>query len=369
MNSIGIIELERLVHLPPKHWKAHEFCFHLHDQIAQLLVQYEGSGAHRWVTDAFSKALADTGATDLEIDLFQFLKQRNLIRHYKHHVISHLTLGLTSDMLHFLYEALSCFEKRKFAVGFALLRKPFKENLLFLSWLLSDHDDFITRFESNTATALNGVKPEKRIEILSNAITRLATKDAFSANTLHDMIYSKTHGKSFEPIWQRATHLITSQGELLRTEDMSINFIFHDAWSDHLYDVLYTNLPYVLLYAVQVSLECFAQILRANEQTVSHLILSTMGCYESLFLGGKHRYIARLIAKNLHPFLKCLHCKTPLKLTRANAAEMYLRETLTCQKCKLTSPFPLYWLFAHANIKITRDNGMAPILEGANLSR
>jgi len=355
---------ERLAMLPSRYWKAHEFSFHLHDQMLQLLVQYEGSGAHQWVADAFADALAKADATDIEIDILQIMKSRGLISFYKHHIVSHLTLGLTSDMLHFLYEALMCFEKRKFAVGFALLRKPIKENLLFLSWLLSDQDDFISRFESNTATALNEIKPERRIEILSGAISHLATKEAFSADLLHDMIYSKTHEKSFEPIWQRATHLITSHGALLRTEDLNINFIFHDAWSDHLYEPLYTNLPYVLLYAIQVSLECFGQILRANEQAVSHLIISTMGCYESLFSDGK-QHMARLLGKHLRPFLKCLHCTAPLRLTRDNAAEMYLRETLTCKKCGLASPFPLYWLLAQAKVKITRTDSAVPILEEA----
>jgi hypothetical protein len=364
MRSIGILDPQRLALLPPAYWKAHEFCFHLHDQMVQLLVQYEASGAHHWVTDALEKALAESNVKGVDIDLPQFLKQHGLLRHYKHHLVSHLTLGLTRDMLHFLYEALTCFEKRKFAVGFALLRKSLKENLLFLSWLLSNQDDFIARFENNTATALNDVKPERRIEILSDAISRLATREAFTGDLLHTIIYSKAHEKSFEPIWQRATHLITSQGSLLRTEDLDINFIFHDAGSDHLYELLYSNLPYVLLYAIQVSLECFSQILRANEHTVSHLILSTMGCYESLFARGKPQHVAKLLTKNLRPFLKCLHCSAALRLTRENAAEMYLRETLTCHKCGLASPFPLYWLLAHGKVKIERKDGAVPILEG-----
>lgn len=363
MRSIGVLDPQRLVHLPPKHWKAHEFCFYLHDQMVQMLVQYEASGAHRWVMNAFKKVVADLNAEHIDIDLFQFMKQHGLLQQYKHHLVSHLTLALTSDLLHFLYEALTCFEKRKFTVGFALLRKPLKENLLFLSWLLTDSDDFIARFENNTATELNGIKPEKRIQIFSGAIDRLATKEMFAADLLHDIIFSKLHDKSFEPIWQRATHLITSQGTLLRTEDLNINFIFHDSGSDDFYDLLYANLPYVLVYTIQVALECFSQILRANEQTVSHLILSTMGCYESLFLYGRKQHVARLLAKNLRPFLNCLHCGTPLRLTRENAAKMYLKETLTCRKCGLASPFPLYWLLSHTKIKIIREHGATPILE------
>ena len=236
MKALGVIDADRLALLPPAYWREHEFCFFLHDQVLALLVQYEQSGAHRWVIEAFGKALADSDARDTEIDILVFLKQQALVRFYRHHIVSHLVLGLTSDMLHFIYESLKCFEKRKFAVGFALLRKPLKENLLFLSWLLGDEEDFISRFEKNNYTTLNGVTPERRLQIVEGAIARLATKEAFATDLLDNMLFSKTHEKSFEPTWQRATHLITSQGALLRTEDLNINFIFHDVASDEMYD-------------------------------------------------------------------------------------------------------------------------------------
>ncbi|MES2927014.1 MAG: hypothetical protein V4843_09360 [Pseudomonadota bacterium] len=363
MQSIGIIAPERLALLPPKYWKAHEFCFHLHDQMVQLLIQYEESGAHNLVLDAIRRALADSGVTHFDVDPLQLLKERDLVQPYRHLIVSHLTLGLTSDMLHFIFEALTCFEKRKFAVGFALLRKPLKENLLFLSWLLADEDDFITRFESNTSSTMNGVQPERRVEILSAAVSRLAVKDAFAGDFLNDLIFSKSHERSFEPLWQRASHLVTSQGSQLRTEDLNINFIFHDARSDHLFELLYENLPYLLLYAVQVSLECFAKISRSNEQTASHLVLSTLGCFEALFANGRDKPVTKLLSESLRPFLKCVHCKAPLRLHRANAAQMYLRETLTCNRCNLTSSFPLYWILAQGELKITRDDGTTPILE------
>ncbi len=365
MKSLGVIDPDRLTLIPSDFWRAHEFCFHLHDQIAELLVQYEASGAHLWVTEAFEEALSENGATNVEIDLLQFMKEHGLVRFYQHHIVSHLVLGLTSDMLHFLYEALTCFEKRKFAVGFALLRKPFKENLLFLSWLLADQDDFITRFEKNNYTTLNGVQPAQRLAIFRRAIARLATKEAFEPDLLENMIFSKSYAGSFEPIWQRASHLITSQGSLLRTEDLNINFIFHDAASDDLFEDLYSNLPYILLYAVQVALECFARILRANEHTVSHLILSSLGCFECLFGDRSKKDVTAILAKNLRTFLKCIHCGASLRLTRANGIEMYLKETLSCHKCGLSSPFPLYWLFAQAGIVITREDETTPILEGS----
>lgn len=363
MRSLGIIELERLSLLPPEYWQHHEYCLFLHDQVAELLIQYEQSGAHLWVTEAFEKVLKEDKAPDADVDILDFLKHHNLIRFYHHHIVSHLVLGLTSDMLHFIYESLKCFEKRKFAVAFALLRKPLKENLLFLSWLLGNEEDFIARFEKDNFTTLNGVTPERRRQILNDAIARLATKEAFDADTLNDMIFSKTNENSFEPIWQRATHLITSHGTLLRTEDLNINFVFHDAASDEMFERLYSKLPYVMLFAMQVALECFARILRGNEHTTSHLIISSLGAFESLFDHKSKTGITAMLRKQLKPFLKCIHCSSTLRLTRNNAIGMYLQETLVCQKCGLASPFPLYWLFAQARIKLSRVNDRSPILE------
>jgi hypothetical protein len=65
----------------------------------------------------------------------------------------------------------------------------------------------------------------------------------------------------------------------------------------------------------------------------------------------------------LRPFLKCLHCETPFRLTRDNAMRMYLREELICGKCGLPSPLPLYWLLAQGKVRITRKNGTPPILK------
>lgn len=364
MTHLGLLDPDRLALLPVEYWPHHEFCFYLHDQMAELLVQYESSGAHEWVVKAFDHAKKEHGIPNADIDILSILRQNELVPFYRHHIVSHLVFGLTTDMLHFLYEALICFEKRKFAVAFSLLRKPLKENLLFLSWLLGAEDDFIARFEKDNYTTLNGLDAPRRQEILSAAIARLSTKEAFAAELLEGMIFSKTHDHSFEPIWQRATHLITSQGVALRTEDLNINFIFHDTFSDDLYEALYRNLPYVMLYAIQVALECFARVLPSNEHTTSHLLLVSMGAYECLFDGRKRSGVTTMLRRHLKPFLKCIHCKAPTKLTRTNAIGMYLRELVECQKCGLATPMPLYWMFAQFNIKITRESEARHILAG-----
>lgn len=362
MKTLGLLDPDRLAHIPVGYRPSHEFCFYLHDQMLELLIQYEASGAHRWVTNAFKGVIQEHGKEAEDIDIFELLKEKKLVNFYKHHLVCHLVFSLTGDMLNFLYESLRCFEKRKFAVAFSLLRKPLKENLLFLSWLLGNEDDFINRFEKNNYITLNGLSPEQRQTIFTSAITKLPTSEAFAADLLEGLIFSKTNPRSFEPVWQRATHLITSQGAYLRTEDLNINFIFQDVWNDDLYAMLYEKLPYVMLYAIQVALECFARILPSNEHTTSHLILTSMGAYECLFERKRSVGVTKMLGRRLRAFITCIHCKKSIRLSPGNAIGMYLRETLECNNCGLASPLPLYWLFSQANIKIDRKSSTSSIL-------
>lgn len=356
MYSIGIVAEERLQSIPPKHRQEHEFCFYLHDQVAQMLVQYEASGAPHAVLAAFREAIRGYEDQFEDVEIVSFLRDNNLSEAYEHHITSHVVLALTADMLHFLYEALRCFEKRKFTVGFALLRKPIKEHLLYLSWLLADKDDFIKRFEADNYKTLNNLSKESRIELFDGAIGRLATEELFDAELLWEMIYSKHHENGFEPTCQQATHLITSKGELLRTDDYSFNLVFGSNTDDGYYEFLYSKLPYILLYITQTALALFNQIRAVNELTYSHLVVTSMGCYEALFSDGRSQHIARMLNKELGELLACVHCGEKVRIGKKNAPALYLTENANCKHCGLYTSIPLYWLFGKANVRLTPDN-------------
>jgi hypothetical protein len=357
MQSLGIIDKDRLALLPPNYWAAHEFCIFLHDKLVSLLVEYDSNGIQDIVVNSFHKAIKESGKESEfdNINILQYMKDNELVIPYKHHIVSHLVMALTSDMLHFIYEALMCFEKRKFSVAFSLLRKPLKEHLFFLSWLLADEDDFISRFEANNYISFSGVSKEVRLDIIGRAIQKLHVKDAFNKENIWDYVYSKKQKYGFEPTWQKATHLITSQGELLKTEDYSLNFIFEDVFDDYYYEFLRTSLPYLFLYISQVTLESFNRIHSMNNKTVSHLILTTMGCYEALFLDGRSMSIGRMLQKQLGDLLNCIHCNSLFKIKKRNAPTLYLHEKFLCESCGLESELPLYWLLAQANMTLIDD--------------
>jgi hypothetical protein len=356
-KSIGVIEESRLGLIPSKYWAAHEFCFYIHDQILAILIEYENKGAHRVIADAVNQALAEKNFQKEKFDLIDFLKDENLGKEYQHHLISHCVMGLTSDMLNFIFEALSCFEKRKFSVAFSLLRKPLKENLLFLSWILASPQEFVKSFEADTSKTLNNLDKNKQLEIFEAAIKQLDVSDLFSSEVIWGLLFSKTNGNSFEVIWQRATHLITTYGEHLKTEPYEINFVFEHPLNDELYDSLYSFLPHIMLYVLNVCLKCFNQISGINENTYAHLLMTITGCSEVIIPGSDSKLImGKYISDTLGNFLKCSHCKQPLRINRSNALKLYIHEIILCKKCGLDSQIPLYWLFAQANLSITKKS-------------
>lgn len=355
MKTIGYIEGERLGLIPPNLWIPHEFCFYLHDQIVELLIQYENSNAHNTVIEAIYEAAEQKNINLEELDLLQFLKEIDNKEPYNHYIFSHVVMGLVSDMLHFLCESLKSFEKHKISVAFSLLRKPLKEHLFFLSWILADEDDFIHRFETDNYKQLSRIPKEKKISVFKKAVSKVAVPELFDENLIWDIIYSKNQENGFEPTWQRATHLITSYGDLLKTEDYNINFIFENSTYGYFHEFLYSKLPYILLFVTQVTFECFNRIHAMNHRAIDYSVITTMGCYEALFLDGRKQAISRLLKRTLGDFFKCIHCDADLKIRKKHAPLFYLKEQVYCDNCNLISEFPLYWLLAKAKFSITRE--------------
>ena len=73
-------------------------------RLVNLLIEYEASGAHNIVSESFQNVISGHEKEFEEIDILEFMKKNNLVEPYKHHIFSHVVMGLTSDMLHFLVD-------------------------------------------------------------------------------------------------------------------------------------------------------------------------------------------------------------------------------------------------------------------------
>jgi hypothetical protein len=355
MQRIQPVDGSSFSSIPKYHRKRYEFCWHVYRQLAQMLTQHDESRAHRFVADAFAEVACEYGQSPGEVEMLNLLKENGLDKEYKYHLTSNLSLALTADMLRFLHEGLRAIQECHVSIALSLLRKPFKENLIFLAWLLGNEEEFLERFSKNNYETLNGLNEEQQLRILNDAIALTVTPDLFDATRIREGIFSKQNDIGLEPLWQKATHLITKQGRLLKTPDYSINFIFETSDLERIYDILFDWLPDLILLASQIVPECMKKTLDFHEATYSHYLVTTIGYHEVIShreSGGK---IVEMLNKVFGPLLQCIKCGEPLAVSNDNAPRLYETEYIECNICGGDTQIPLFWLMNQFKIKTSRD--------------
>ncbi|WHI45975.1 hypothetical protein [Microbulbifer sp. VAAF005] len=354
MGPLNYLDIDRLSLVPEKYWSLHEFCFYLHDSLMEAASTYELSGSHLVIEDIVQEIITEHHPNIEEFDLIELLKDNELDEAYRQHIVGHTVLALLSDMHQFLYSSLEAFERRKFSVGFSLLRKVLKEHLVFLCWIVADETDFINRFEGDVYKTLNNLSKEKRIEIFDTSIEWIELTNMFDSNVLWSYIFDKNFSGGFEPVWQMATHLVTSQG-IIKTKRYSLNFAFEDRSDDYYFELLYEKLPYLLIFLVQVAMKSLSKTCEVDKKVVGRFIISTVGVYEALCLTGKS-HIAVLLRTFFKDFLHCMFCGEKIRLTKKKRPRLFVSQLIECQHCRVDNQFPLDWLMSKANL-VVKENG------------
>jgi hypothetical protein len=174
--SVGLIPRSRLKLIPNRGRLAHSYCFFLNDECVRALVEYEAARAHLVTINLKSRINAEEFNRLSEDDPVEALARTGYPAEARRVVINTIIMAMVSDCLHHIFEALKCFEKRKIIVGFNLLRKPLKQNLLYLAWMLGDEDRFYTDFTSGNPESLSQKKMgNARRQIFAKAISKMTS--------------------------------------------------------------------------------------------------------------------------------------------------------------------------------------------------
>ena len=325
---------------------AHELCFFLHDECVRALAEYEGAGAHRETirfenTDEFVR-FEELAASD---DAITALRKLGYHHASKRVVLNTISIAMISDCLHHVYEALACFEKRKCIVGFNLLRKPLKESLLYLSWMYGRQDEFYDQFTIGDSKYLSQSRiGSDRIGIFSDAINRLSEKAFFDSGLIDSLINDRRNTLGFELFFQHSVHLVTIKYPELRTDPENFNFIFKNPQDDDLYDLIYFNLPYLILLMSHVIMSVFNRM-REMDDTSRVLFEGRSIIAYSLIVGREKLDVLRQFRSMMPALPRCSDCKRECKVTLYNAVRMLLASELRCVYCRrknvyLTFSFP-----------------------------
>lgn len=332
---------QRKRRLPNRFHAVHEYAFFLHDNLVNLVVYGEKCGGFddtlEFISDEHEQELSSVTYEEQT----RWLLANGYEEQLKEIALRRLFSTVLSDLCHFVYEGLQCSAKEKLSVAFSLFRKPFKDNLLLLEWLLADPDDLIGRFwgADSEAYAPDRVTPERKLEILRAAIGASGMPRVADAQFLYDMRYAKKVPHSLEKLWNQATHIVTSV-PAYKTEAGHLNFVFGDQ-EDHqwLWDCLYITIPFLLFYTVEIAEALMQRIILNNKLIVLDKRTAAVERLRRQFgfvmvagkLGGRSAEgLGDLID---FEWLSCQDCGTSIRLDLQNLEDFALGLTVCCGKC------------------------------------
>jgi hypothetical protein len=321
--------------LPVEHHFAHAFCFFLHDLIVQTLTEGEKAKIFNIIIRKKSNQKTPSSGEDLICWLeTNGYKNEALMLLFKQ-----IIRAMIADFGHFTYEALDCSQKGKLSVTFALLRKAFKDHLIYFEWLLADPKDFMEIFKDGKVNNLAlDRNTEKKKEIINKAMNKLRSYWG-SPEFLYEIRYDKKSQCSFESMWQQANHLITLCKEFTTTP-MTFNFIFStNEDMEKQWDILYTLLPILLIHTYHIIEKLFKQFAKRKNEEIDITDLKIMMGFFLLQTQERKNKTVPNTFKNVFSYIGldkifCPTCTSYLKFTKKNMMSFYEKGLVKCIKCK-----------------------------------
>ena len=248
--------------LPTKYRKRHQLMLYLYDILVDILVK-----ADKYQLSSLSFRF--TNEINDEIDLFDELDRQKDLDISEYVYIPHIFFSILRDLNYYLFESLSCIERGKVTVAFSLARKPFQDNLFYLSWILVKPHDFLEKIQYGElreydVSDLKG-KKEFVIDLILKAKESIQYENGFldfsrellDPELLYDIIYNRKVENSLTSVFDQSIHLVT-KNKNYPTEKRNLNFIFSDdkIWDDF-WHLFYEKTPYILIYLVEVAIAIF----------------------------------------------------------------------------------------------------------------
>lgn len=351
LKAIGIIEHERLKNIPERYRAQHEFCFHLHDLMASLLVQMESQNAGHITFEIASEEERDLLSGGMHI--LDFLNQTGRCDIERRAVVNHICNALYSDSLHFIYEALRALEKRKFTVAFSLLRKPFKEGLLLAAQMCADEVAFFSRMKTDAKNLLNKRELDERgvKELLARAIEVCHGGNFTNQDAIYDAAFSFQNDGGLAALFDKATHLVTDF-KRNQTEDYNLNFIFKNPQDDDIYSGgTYTQIAMILLFLHVMQIELYGRTKEPSKKYQDWLLFTSLGSFEALFKKGRSR-MTEFVNNNFSEFMQCPVCQSHLRISKSDTPRLFIAERLDCKKCNANQHFPFGWLLSKLDLNL-----------------
>ena len=336
-------EDETDVALPKEYHKINNICAIIYHQITELFTEknYEKLFHTNLNFNKDSQNLKQL--ENDEIHILDFLKQNELNDEIESVLTKHILLSIVTDFVNFVFESLSCAKKCKSTVAYALLRKPFTDELLLLEQLLGDRNDFINKFfhigEPKNYDPSSYNIPKK--EIIEKALEKIGMNYFYSSEFIYELRYDKTFVRGINGISNKALHIVT-RDKNYRTTEQNFNFIF--SGQDEIFSQLknyYFTVPHLLFYSAAIIDEIAFSFLENNDDTNKTIkIIKQFSRLIGYILFTEENNVTNItennklfesISESLN--LLCENCANVNKIERENFEHFFYSKSIYCKNC------------------------------------
>ena len=338
--------------LPTKYRKRHQLMLYLYDILVDMLVKADKYQLSN-LSFRFTKEING------EIDLFDELDRQKDLDISEYVYIPHIFFSILRDLNYYLFESLSCIERGKVTVAFSLARKPFQDNLFYLSWILVQPNDFLEKIQYGSpreydVSNLKG-KKEFIIDLFLKAKESIQyendfldfSKELIDPELLYDIIYNREAENSLTSVFDQSIHLVTNNKNY-PTEKRNLNFIFSDdkIWDDF-WRLFYEKTPYILIYLVEVAIAIFekyfdidSEIVTLNRYIRNLKIVFALSREENKELES----IFDLLFSSDNLSMVCEECRKPYEFNTILVKELKEDYLYTCQSCGFIERLGQYYV-------------------------
>lgn len=315
-----------------------------------------------------------TNKIDNKVDFLDELERQRDLEISERVFIPHIFFSILRDLNYYLFESLSCIERGKVTVAFSLARKPFQDNLFYLSWMLVQPREFLEKVQYGDSgeydvSDLRG-KKDFVIDLFSKAKVLVQSRNSsldfsqelLNPELLYDVIYNRRAENSLTSAFDKSIHLVT-RNKNYPTEKKNLNFIFADdkIWDDF-WDLYYKKIPYILLYLVEVIVAIFEKYVDIDEETSEfNRYIRNLKIILALSEDDNKELesIFDLIFSSDYLSMNCDECGNQFEFNMAVVNEIREDYLYTCQKCGFVERLGQYFvsdeLLSHRK-KIMIDN-------------
>lgn len=338
--------------LPTKYRKRHQLMLYLYDILVDMLVKADKYHLSN-LSFRFIKEING------EIDLFDELDRQKDLDISEYVYIPHIFFSILRDLKYYLFESLSCIERGRVTVAFSLARKPFQDNLFYLSWILVQPHDFLEKIQYGAPREydVSNLKGEKEfvIDLFLKAKESIQyennfldfSKEILNTELLYDIIYNRKAENSLTSVFDQSIHLVT-KNKNYPTEKRNLNFIFSDdkIWDDF-WQLFYEKIPYILIYLVEVAIAIFekyfdidSEIVTLNRYIRNLKIFFALSREENKELES----IFDLLFSSDNLSMVCEECRKPYEFNAILVRELKEDYLYTCQSCGFIERLGQYYV-------------------------